>query len=631
MRPMLPKDYPNIANQLKEQRGTITVFLLIIFAALLILAGLIVDATRILVAERKIDSALQSAARSVLADSDPDLAGQFGLYGVNYANKATELERYLLNNLQERHQGFAFVDYRIEKATLVALPEESLLNNEVFEQQILQYMKYKAPLRITENVVQKFRQGAFSKKTQAGKKATEAAQQSKVVRNKTVAVNKVIRTKGGTFKRGAQDRLKELEALQNNLAQIKGDLAVYRQLVDQSTEKLQEAEEVSGQVYGQLNVDVEVRDLAEKTDNLSISVMHNVKLMEEISPLEDELAGIEGVEGEAEAERRTALKSQIQDLSTKWQVLEEIKLPTIESTELNDKDIKTKTQLLKQIKSLYGANLSSPEIAASLISSEQFREANQEPPQDSVLDLHLADPEADLAKMDLNNDLAESSGLALFQLVDSFDQGLEQAMLDGGTKMGICEYIMDKYTFATSQTKRGHYFELGEAEYIICGNASELTNVGEMFLKIFVIRLAIDTLDAFLKSLTPHPVARLVEALVVGFGGACRDMVNLYAGLPTALCPSVPQPTLAYSDYVRLFLLLQDKNTQLDRMRQLIQVDVRSSNKEFTLQQHSGSFTVQAEVSINLLFLPALHLDKLGFPGFTPDRYIIVKEAVMGY
>jgi hypothetical protein len=208
---------------------------------------------------------------------------------------------------------------------------------------------------------------------------------------------------------------------------------------------------------------------------------------------------------------------------------------------------------------------------------------------------------------------------------------VEQALLDGGAKLAICEYIMDKYTFATSQTERGHYFQLGEVEYILCGNDSELANVTEMFSKIFVIRLAINALDAFLKSPVLHPLARLAEALVTGFTKACADMLRLYMGEAVAIYPSLAQPALAYSDYLRLFLLQQDKNTQLNRMRQLIQVNLAQSGNSFALKEHSASFKARAEVSINLLFLPALHLDKLGFPNFSGNKYLIIKETRAGY
>jgi len=621
----------SIGWRCRGQGGAITVFLIIIMTSLLILAGLIVDAARILVAERKVDNALHSAVRSVLAQGNSALAGQFGLYGVNYASKNEELARYLRNNLVERHEGFAFVDYRIDKAVIESGPEQTLLNNEAFEQQVLQYMKYKAPLRLSENVAEKFRMGALSKKSQAGASAVGAAKQSKAVRHKAIALNKNLCSKGGAFQRGAPKRLKDLQSLQEELTLIKGELKTYQQAVLQGSTKLSEAAQATGQEYSGLNAEAEIGQLEEQVRTLDSSISANVKLLEEIIPSEEELDSLKGVEGEDAANRRRTLTRQIQVKASNWQNLAEVELPWLKQAQLTSQDIKAKQKLLRQISSLFGANLASPEISSWLISAEDFGEANTAIPAAAITSLDFTNPEADLAAMDLSNDLAEASGLSLFKLTDKLAEGLEQSLLDGGTRLALGEYIMDKYTFATSQTERGHYFALGEVEYILCGQTSELANVSEMFLKIFVIRLAIDTLDIFLKSPLPHPAVRLAEALVSGFSMACTDMLKLYQGQSIALCPSSPQPVLAYSDYLRLFLLLQEKNQQLERMRQVLQVDVRKVDQSFALKQHSSCLSVHSEISINLLFLPVLHLDKLGFPGFSQNRYSLAKKITAGY
>jgi len=622
---------PGIACIWQEQKGSIALFLLIILVALLLLAGLVVDASRILVAERKADLALQSAARSVLAACNPDLAGQFGLYGVDYVDKKAQLERYLFLNLVERHQGLTLVDYQIEKVDIAALPQETLLNNDAFEQQVLQYMKYKAPLRISENVVEKFRRGALSKKAQAGHAAAEAAQQGKAVRGKITALNKDLQRQGGSFQHWAGNKLEELQAMQQEVRQIQKELAAYQQLVEESSAKLNDVSQATGEKYSQLDVGSEVGQLQERIRSLEENLLANISLLEEIITLEEELDSLAGLEGDEAAHHRSALRSQIQSLAARWQPLGIIELPAVDYSRLSSKEVKKKAKMLQQLHNLYSASLADSPVRGSLIGREDFWAANREQPAVVPDNLAFADPEEDLVRMDLDNDLAEKAGLALFKLAGDFAAGVEQALLDGGAKLAICEYIMDKYTFATSRTERGHYFQRGEVEYILCGNDSELANVLEMFTKIFVIRWAIDALEAFLKSPVFHPVARLAEALTAGFVRACADMLRLYQGEVVALCPSMAQPALAYSDYLRLFLLQQDKNTQLERMRQLIQVNLAQSGQPFALKEHSTSIRARAEISINLWFLPALHLDKLGFPNFSGDRYYIVKEARAGY
>ena len=70
-----------------NNRGAISVFLIIIFLSLLMLSGLFVDICRVMAAERKVQNALDTAVRSVLAQYDDELVGQFGLFAVSTVDK----------------------------------------------------------------------------------------------------------------------------------------------------------------------------------------------------------------------------------------------------------------------------------------------------------------------------------------------------------------------------------------------------------------------------------------------------------------------------------------------------------------------------------------------------------------
>lgn len=618
-------------RKIQEQRGGIVLFLLICWIALLLIAGLLVDTARIFVAERKVANALESAARSVLAGCEPALAGQFALYGVNHGDMTGELERYLFNNLAERHQGFRIIDYRIEQTTIKKDPVWSLLNNEVFEEQILEYMKYKAPLMITENVVGKYRQGAFQRKAQAGTMIAAAAQQGKAVRERAADYNKALLAGGRGFQGGAGEMLPYLAELQGKLTLLSRETAAYRESLDQAMETQRAVGTQTGQSYVPVTPDPEITLLEEEGVRLAADLRYNAELLEKIIPLEAELAAWEEVEGEEAARGRRLLRGRINSLASQWVFLEEMGLAKAEDITLDHKDVQDKEDLLHRLKGLFSSKLPQGPEGGLLISREDFAAANKAWGESPAFEFDHKEPEAKLSQMRGDNDYAERAATDLFSIAGNFSRAVEEAMAGGAERLGICEYIMDKYTFATSRTKRGHFFELGEAEYILWGHDAEIANVTEMFMKIFTIRLALNALDDFIKSPLPHPMARLAKALTEGFAQACRDMTCMYEGRPVALCPGLEGVTLSYSDYLRLFLLVQDKETQLERMRQLIQVNVRSSSKNFDLKECWGSFTAGAQVSINLFFLPALHLDKLGFPGFSPDGYKIFAEVTVGY
>lgn len=137
--------------------GQITVLLSIGLLAILILAGVLVDAARISAAGSLVKSAVSSAARSALAGYCSRLKENYGLFGFDAADEE-ELENtvrhYLGKNLQINGSGVdngAKVDlygFRIE--SIHVFPLYNMSENKVFKQQILEYMKYRAPGEIAE-------------------------------------------------------------------------------------------------------------------------------------------------------------------------------------------------------------------------------------------------------------------------------------------------------------------------------------------------------------------------------------------------------------------------------------------------------------------------------------------------
>ena len=112
-------------------------------------------------------------------------------------------------------------------------------------------------------------------------------------------------------------------------------------------------------------------------------------------------------------------------------------------------------------------------------------------------------------------------------------------------------------------------------------------------------------------------------------GKGLKDMQLLYEGKEIDLYPGIVMPKVTYSDYLRLFLLLQSKKSHLDHMRQLMQVDLRMADMQFNLKNQSAAFTLEAEVSIDLLFIKGL--DKLYPERFSKGRFLITKRATVGY
>lgn len=468
-----------------KDEGAVSIFLIIIFSALLFLAGIIVDAARIMVAENKVEIALASAARSVLADYDPQIVGEFGLFVVDADNTNEIFEKYFRANLEERHQGFRIIGYQVNEIKVEGINQGTLLNNKVFENQVLQYIKYKAPLTMANSFLETIKSGNFLEK------------------------QKLL-----------QDGLKAMPE--------------------------------------------------EETDSKEFS-----------DPI------------------------------------------------MSGQSIADYIRLKGLLGNLACRSLTENNPVTQLISREDFLQANgSQTGQEGADGLNAWQEDALYTDMDLK----KAHGL-LFLMSDltwRIARSIESLAEEGRDKLYIADYVLDKYTFVTSQTRRDHYFDKGEIEYILCGNNHELSNIKEIFSRIFFLRFSINTIDAFIRSRMPHYMLRLTDALVRGFEKGCEDVKDLYQGKGVPLCAEVGY-TLKYSDYLKLLLLIQEKETQLDRMRQLIQIDIRKNSPGFGLNDKYTKLKAETSISVNLWFLPALHLDRLGFPQLKDGKYSFSRSVNIDY
>lgn len=148
--------------ELNRNTGQVTVFLSIILLAVIIVAGVLVDASRISSGEALAKSAVSSAAKSVLAGYGSRLKENYGLLAFNSASEESlknTVKAYLEKNLQaggEKENGNPGIDlygFRIENINVSAV--QNLSENKVFKQQILEYMKYRAPKEMVEGFVER--------------------------------------------------------------------------------------------------------------------------------------------------------------------------------------------------------------------------------------------------------------------------------------------------------------------------------------------------------------------------------------------------------------------------------------------------------------------------------------------
>lgn len=694
-------------------KGGITIFQCIVFTALFILAGVVVDAARIMMAEKKVQGALNAAVRSSLAAYDKDLMGGYGLFGVNTESEITpegktledNFRKYLQANLK-RTGPYHFVEYNIDFANthlnssgnMVADQPDSLRN------QIMKYMKYKGPVTMTDGLIEKLKASGIFQKAEFSAKEKKTRSSRNGLKRNIEEVNSGIDKINEQLQKATSQKgrvyIDSLKNIRNKLAQVEQSAEAVAAEYARHSQAKEEADSFAAQANreealqqegvgiqtgerefsGAQQESREVRDKAKQLDDQLKNLIYKIEplqdlvddLEEEIKELENENRSIDASIAAMSAakdyegipylvEVRSKNREKIRKLQTernqlqnqintirKSAVLPNMHRMTLQQAGTNEAekpqgnmDLSKLDDLLSELGDYLNNKNIDPEW---LIAPEEFQQVNQEEKDayESMLSESLRNKR--VLKNDGDGDRAETEndGILKFiatlynEVISFFSEGSQAAV----EKMYIVEYVMDKFTYHTSQTERDHYFEKGEVEYILWGGTNQNGNIAKTMASIGFLRLTINTVDYFATSKVPHPVLRLVYAVGRGVIQSAVDTYDLYAGKEIPLCPSLKGKPISfgmnYSDHIRLFLLLQsvrNEKGQLHQIRQLIQVNMKQAEEraEFRLSEYETALGARTTVKINLLFLPLLHLDAWGIRGFHGGHYVIIKESYSGF
>jgi len=635
---------------LNNRKGGITIFLCFIFTALLLLTGVLIDATRIMVAEKKVQGALNSSVRSVLSDYDKGLIGDYGIFGLNSEADGGAEEKmflsYLNVNILEKQKDFNFIKYEInESATSTnVIGFSNILTNESFKNQIMQYMKYKAPLNVTKSIIDKFSASGLAGKVEFSKSEKKVRakrkQLVKQIGDTNSGVGKIVSAIGSKTTQELQATIELLNKTneQNSLAD-----KFFKEYVSESEESDRVANagntnaaddketKINTIREDSKNIQKEITDLA---GQLNSNVAKINAFIDKIDNLQKQISKIKGVTKD-DLEQISELKKQINDFENNFglDAMKPISFKEgLESVEPDNPQSKSavenlKNELEKKLKII---------DTRWLINSKEF-EAAENKDEEKFQDSKTSQMEINAKSGDEREIEAETKNDNVISYLQNFLDTLTNVGKAGIEKMYIVEYAMDRFTYLTSKTQREHYLDKGEVEYLLWGDNNQASNIVKTMGSIWFLRFAIDFIDSFTTSLDAEPISRLITSLVRGLTLSCYDVIQLYQGKEIGICPSLKKSvTLNYSDHLRVFLLLkastQDGEVSvLDNMRQLIQVNLKQTSPGFQLKNYNTALKGNVEVKMNLWFLPLFQLDKLNLKNFSGGKYIISKEIYTGY
>ncbi|KRE93197.1 hypothetical protein ASG89_06750 [Paenibacillus sp. Soil766] len=169
----------------RTENGTVSVYLILIIVPIFLFQAVLIDFARIKVAEKETESALHASTRSVMSSFDQELQKR-GLYGMGLSQEASEKLLYdvFVQNLSGSGSGnaFHFIETKAVDGTLRVTPVYTLASHVIFEGQLLEDMKIKAPIEYTLEIVDKFQKSGVREPFQIGSQfAKESAELEKLI------------------------------------------------------------------------------------------------------------------------------------------------------------------------------------------------------------------------------------------------------------------------------------------------------------------------------------------------------------------------------------------------------------------------------------------------------------------
>jgi hypothetical protein len=138
------------------ERGSVTIYFIAITAAIVLLTGLLIDFARVAAFRQQAELSVKSGVRSTLSSFDPNIYDRYGLF-IRGGESAPLLFRETLEGNSASLDGDAFSFLDIQWAEADVLESRPLANHEIFRRQILEEMKYKAPIDLSIELVGRFK------------------------------------------------------------------------------------------------------------------------------------------------------------------------------------------------------------------------------------------------------------------------------------------------------------------------------------------------------------------------------------------------------------------------------------------------------------------------------------------
>lgn len=147
-----------------SENGAVSVYLILIIIPVFLFQAVLIDFARVKLAEKETESAVRAALRSTMSAYDTELQ-TMGLFGIGVETEEAESifrSMFELNLSGGTEGGFRFIDTVPVAGEERLTPVYSLANQTVIQRQILEEMKYKAPIEFALAITDKFKKSGIT-------------------------------------------------------------------------------------------------------------------------------------------------------------------------------------------------------------------------------------------------------------------------------------------------------------------------------------------------------------------------------------------------------------------------------------------------------------------------------------
>ncbi len=706
-------------------RGSITIFVSIVLASIFLVAATFVDAARIKLAEAQIQRAGGTALTSVLGNYNNLLKDQYGLfaYYLDYETLNDTFGEYLSRNLNIGSQDLLY-GYNIENVLLER--PLSLGNREIFERQINDFMKYRAPAEIAADLISKINgiknisKGSklYKKKMETDKKAGAIGELQLLLEDKSGKINNSgITTKIKELSEKYSNTLTETSTLNGNLNKLEELYSKEKDKhkKDDLTNKISSIKDaITAQEAAKSNIKNALLESLKSFKNLNEEAMEFAQSIttqkEQLKKrIEEELAALEptqdGLKEMEDAYRKSLIEMKKLIAEDNSESIGECIESNINRCEkiLSDSNSQD-TEFLRSMESFtdtskvnYTFNKANPESTEDEDNrSKVLQELNKALNKKGELKAISSELLAKLPSRRSNyyeensgwntSDFSPDNGAEKeLDYLSEKESGLTQLAKNIAEELFLNEYIMGVFKHdvpllkgeeeakgynlrGQDKTERDGYFSYYEVEYIINGNKDEGINSLLTKAEILSIRVVSNIIHIYTDPSKMSRVTSLAAALSSWNAGLSLPLIQTALVFSWAMFESLYDQEqlslgekialfktkdlwktdisgavnskksgakddnpffLSYQDYLRIFLLMTDKDKKIARIQDLIQLNVGMSYPGYTIQDSHVALKAKTTVSIKNMFLSIPFFSVKD--GRKASRFYIEKNMLLGY